>query len=509
MLKYLDNFIDRITMYRLVLYYLLGLCAVALIFSAFGLLQFSPLALLASIVLMMAVAWLSNVIFAKVFEAPTNVESIYITVLILALIISPSTAVTFPSFFLLASWAAILAMASKYILAIGKKHLFNPVAISVALLALFLNQSATWWVGTAIMMPFVLIGGLIVVRKLRRFDLVLAFLVSAMVTILAFSLAKGSNLWSTFSLTMLNVPILFFAFVMLTEPLTTPPTRLGRVAYGALVGFLFAPAIHIGTFYSTPELALVVGNIFSYVISPKTKLILKLKEKITAADGVTDFVFSADRDFPFRPGQYLEWTLAHEAPDSRGNRRYFTIASAPSEDAVRLGVKFYDQPSSFKKRLASLSIGETIVASQLAGEFVLPADRTQKLVFIAGGIGVTPFRSMIAQMLKRQDRRDVVLFYSNKTEGEIAYRSLFDQAALELGLKVVYTLSELAQIAPTWTGVRGMIDATLIAKQVPDFQDRIFYLSGPHGMVTAFENTLRKMGVPRRQIKTDFFPGLA
>jgi len=359
------------------------------------------------------------------------------------------------------------------------------------------------------MMPFVVAGGLLVVRKIRRFDLVVSFLIATILTILGFSLLKGSNFITVAGKVLFYSNLLFFAFVMLTEPLTTPPTKTLRIFYGSLVGFLFAPQIHIGFIYSTPELALLIGNIFSYLVSPKGKHILKLREKMLIAPDIYDLSFNVDRKFVFQPGQYLEWTLGHKHPDNRGNRRYFTIASSPTEEELRLGVKFYPDSSSFKKSLASMGIESEIVASQLAGDFVLPRYKQQKLVFIAGGIGITPFRSMIKYLIDRNEKRPIIIFYSNKIASDIVYEDVFNEAYEKLGIKTVYTLTDTEFIPGNWRGQKGYITEQMIVKEVPDYKERLFYISGPHSMVAAFEKVLRNIGIAKRQIKTDFFPGFA
>src|SRR5262249_13993867 len=155
------------------------------------------------------------------------------------------------------------------ILAIGRKHLFNPAAFAVALTYVTVNQSASWWVGSGPMLPLVLLGGGLVVRKLRRFDLVLSFLAAAAGASLAISLWTGQDLFAQLQSLLLYSPLIFFAAIIVTEPLTTPPTRPLRVAYGALVGFLFSPQVHFGPLYFTPELAVLAGNVFSYLVSPK------------------------------------------------------------------------------------------------------------------------------------------------------------------------------------------------------------------------------------------------
>src|SRR5512146_3076957 len=128
MMTKIASFLDGITMYRLVLYVLLGLIASAIFLASFRLLPFAPLSLLASTVFLVIMCWAMNTILAYVFEIPANLESAYITALILALIIDPAQS---PNTFQFLGWAAILAMSSKYLLALNNKHLFNPAAIAV------------------------------------------------------------------------------------------------------------------------------------------------------------------------------------------------------------------------------------------------------------------------------------------------------------------------------------------------------------------------------------------
>ncbi len=505
MISYIDSVLNKITMYRLVLYYVVLLLVSAFILGFFGVVPVNPLHLLFSVWVILGVSLITNFLFVSVFRAHANIESVYITAGIMALIITPvaPTDMAGVGFLVMVS---IWAMASKFIFAIGKKHIFNPVAIAVVLGAVLLHQPATWWVGGNVaLLPIVLLGGILIVRKIRRTEMVFTFLLVGFATV-ALTSPAGSQ-WSSLGQTFTTSAIFFLAFAMLTEPLTTPPTTGLQMIYGAIVGFLFAPAIHIGSFYFTPELGLLVGNVFAYVVSPKGRHMLTLVRIEEKARQVYNFVFTPDRSFSFRPGQYLEWTLGHRHPDSRGNRRYFTIASAPSDKEIHLGVKFYEPPSTFKKTLASMKVGDSIAASHLAGSFTLPKNTHKKLVFIAGGIGVTPFRSMVQEMLHTQQKRDVVMFYANNTYEDIAYKELFDRAEKELGIKMIHILSKEERQFPNI--VYGMLDAALIEKEVPDFKQRVFYISGPPGMVNAFKKVLTQMGVPRRNIKSDFFPGFA
>jgi ferredoxin-NADP reductase len=400
-------------------------------------------------------------------------------------------------------------MASKYVLAIRRKHLFNPAAVAVALTALTLNQAASWWVGALPMMPFVLVGGLLIARKLARFDLIVSSVGAAFAVTLGASLANGTGLLAATGRLLAETPLLFFAFVMLTEPLTTPPVRTRRVVYGAVVGCLFASPLHVGQVFVTPELALLIGNVFSFLMSPKARYLLRLEARTQLAPDIYDFRFTSDRRLRFRPGQYLEWTLGHSRPDSRGNRRYFTIASSADERDVRIGVKCHPAASSFKRSLLAMRPGNEIVASQLAGEFVLPANRREKLVFMAGGIGITPFRSMIRHLLDHNEERRITVLYSNRTAPEIVYTDVLEEARNRLGIKTVYTLTDPKSVPPDWEGGTGRVDAEMIASTVPDYHERTFYLSGPRSLVVGFEEVLRNIGIPKSRIKTDFFPGFA
>ncbi len=513
-LKPIDYFLNRITMYRLVLYVLIALLIIAGIFGYFDLLPYKPMDILFSSVFLMVTCWLLNKFFAFMFDVPTNIESVYITALILALIISPIQGLGDKNFFAIAVWASVWAIASKFIFAINKKHIFNPAAFGVVVTDLFLGLSASWWIGTGIMMPFVAALGLLVVKKIRRFDLVISFLVTAILLIFGNSIYHHSDLIQTAKTVIFDLPIFFLAFIMLTEPATTPPTRSLRVIYGVIVGILNAPFIVVAGIFSTPELALVVGNIFSYLVSPKYKMTLTFKRREQVARDTYDFVFEKDRKFNFKPGQYLEWTLAHGekdnlGADNRGIRRYFTIASSPTETEIRIGVKFYPEPSSFKNALLNMKTGDKIVASQLSGDFVMPKDKKQKLVFIAGGIGVTPFRSMVKYLIDNGETRDVSIMYSNRELADIAYTKLFDEAYEKLDIKTFYTLTEKEKVPVNWRGNIGYFDSNFIKREIPDYKNCLFYLSGPQSLVLAFEDTLGKMGINRSRIKTDYFPGFA
>lgn len=502
-MKIIDKFLNSITMYRLLLYGLSILALYAFVASLLGGISFSLLSLIGSLIVLLFVSFGSNVLISKLFGAPTNVESSWITAFILFFILQPAT--TLNSFLILAA-AAFIAMASKYVFAIGKKHIFNPAAIAAVILGLLGNGSVIWWVGSLVMAPIVLILGLLLVRKIKRFPLFLSFVAVSLIA-MQYSFHSVGTPVEILKLAFTSFPLIFFASVMLTEPLTAPATKRLQVAYGVIVALLFSIPFHFGPLYSTPEVALVIGNIFAYIVSPKRKYILTLVRKNQLSSLIHEFVFATDYKVDFLPGQYFEWTLPHENPDTRGNRRYFTIASSPTEPELHLGVRIQDGGSSFKKKLLTLKEGDQLMAGSLSGEFTLPKDTNAKLVFIAGGIGVTPFRSMVKYLIDMKEKREVTLFYACANENDFVYTDLFNQAATEIGLNTVRVVTDTSKVTEAWKGKTGFITKDLIAAEVPDFLTRLYYLSGPDAMVQNYKKMLLSSGVPRANIKTDYFPG--
>lgn len=499
MLKMIDDFLNKTTMYRLLIYYLGGLLVLALVLSLFGNLNFTPFELLVSTAILLAANLSINAVFAYIFKVPANQESAIITSLILALIMTPKLGLYDITFLLAASG---LAMASKYLLTVGDMHIFNPAAVALVLTALGPQQSASWWVGTANMLPLVMIGGLLVMRKIRREWMVAIYLVVGLLTTVLLSQNAGQSLQEA----VFTSSLFFLGFVMLTEPLTSPGTRGKQLVYAALVGFLAAPQVHIGSFYTSPELALVVGNFLTFLVDRRVRIFPELIGRKQVSNNTADFIFRSDRKLKYRPGQYMEWTLAHNDVDNRGIRRYFTLASSPTERDIRLGVKFYNPSSTYKQAMLNMTGDDQVVAAHVVGDFTLPRSKSKKLVFIAGGIGVTPFRSMIKYLIDKNERRDITLIYAADSANDVAYRDIFEQARAQLGAKVIYVYTK-PNAALDANSRAGYIDATIIRDLVPDAAKRSFYISGSHSMVQAVKAALWQSGAKRRKVKVDYFPG--
>lgn len=504
-MKYIDDVIDRITMYRLLLYYLIFILCAAMFCGAVGWISYSPYSIAISATLFVGICYVVNYVFAKIYNAPTNSESSILTGLILALIVSPVVA---PKDLTFVAAAAGLAIASKYILAIHNKHIFNPAAIAVVLTAFGPQESASWWVGATILAPIVIIGGLLIVKKIRRSSMVYTFLAVALTSTGFFAFLTHRDILLTFQNTLLHSSLFFLAFIMLTEPWTSPTTRTKRYIYAAVVGIFFAPGLHIGTIYSTPEIALVIGNVIAFVMSPLVKTKLSIGKRRFYGQDTEDIELIPERKFTYRPGQYIEMTLPHSGVDGRGVRRYFTLASSPTENTLRLGIRYYDHGSSFKKSLKSLSGDTPISIGQLGGDFVLPKNTQQKLAFIAGGIGITPFRSMVKYLSDTNDMRSVKLLYGERSASDIAYSSVFEEARRKVAVDTTYVTAAPANIASNFVRT-GRIDENVIKTQIPDYAERVFYVSGPQPMVRSIKNSLLELGVPSHRIKLDYFSGYA
>lgn len=232
-------------------------------------------------------------------------------------------------------------------------------------------------------------------------------------------------------------------------------------------------------------------------------MLLTLTTRHREAETFESFHFEPERPLTFEAGQYLRYTLQHREPDNRGVSRFFTIASAPAEGFVLLATRFSTPGSSFKRALSSLGEGAVVEAAGPFGQFVY-ADREGPAVFVAGGIGITPFRSILVDLASRPRAAEITLLYANRTP-DIPFRRVFDDLATrQPALKVAYTVS---QPDPEWRGSVGRIDEGFIREHAPLTRDPLFYVAGPKAMVEATAETLRTIGVAAASIKRDFFPG--
>lgn len=495
-------------MYQVVTYYLLFLIAYAIIWSLTN--QATDFAyqvaffLATSSALGLAFNWLVK----RYSKFHPTTQSSLITVLILTLIIGPLPVGT--NSLLVVAVAVIGALASKLLLTWRGRHVFNPAAVGTVASGLLVAEPASWWVSLPSLWWVTLIGGLLILVKLKRWNITLIFLLAYL------ALRLGTSQLPDYSYHFVSryldaiftySPLVFFGSVMLIEPMTVPGTKRWQLVYALLVAVAlrYYPQYTHSLPVDAAILALLTGNLFAALTRRDSKQFLKLKSTRQIAKDAWEFNFLKNPKFSFQAGQYLHWHLPHRHPDSRGEKRDFTIASAPEEPVIRLITRLVSKSSSFKSELKKLKVGDSLNASQVDGSFTLPAATEDRLLWLAGGIGVTPFLSMTNHLLATGQKRDIVLLYAAQAPEDLIYREQF-QKAESLGLKTHYVVEKKSE-SKGWKGETGQIDEELIKKLVPDYRDRTVYISGPKPMVEAFEKKLIDMHVARGRLKTDDFPG--
>jgi ferredoxin-NADP reductase len=226
----------------------------------------------------------------------------------------------------------------------------------------------------------------------------------------------------------------------------------------------------------------------------KAAMVLTLVDKKQETTDTVSFQFNCNELKTWKAGQYLHYTLEHDNADSRAKERYFTISSAPFEDRIMLTTRFARKSSTFKKALKELAVGGIIEAAGLEGDFVVEDGNNQQ-VFIAGGIGVTPYRSILLDLDHRKLPINVLLLYANRDDNFVFQKELDALAMKHPHFKIRYFVEP------------RRIDEPVILEAVCDVKKPIFYVSGPEPMVGAFKKMFTGMGVPKGRLKTDYFPG--
>ncbi|TKV61554.1 FAD-dependent oxidoreductase [Nakamurella flava] len=500
----LDRLLGRVTMYRLVVLGLAALVVLSFVLSLTGAIFYTPAALALTLAVLVVVTLASGRLYGALFGVTPHTESALVTAGLLYFLLWPSTE---PLKLLAIALAAFAASASKYLVAWRGRHILNPAAAGVLLVTLLGLTGGVWWVATEPLLYLVAPLVLLIAYRTGKLPVVALFIVVAGALTVVFSMSGGTDLAGALQYAFVASPIVFLGGFMLTEPLTLPPTRGQQLAVAALVGVLVAlptlVSLHVGLLSLTPETALLVGNVVAFALARRRGLSLTLSGRRSFGPTTTEFVFTPDHPVRYRPGQWLELTLPHRKVDSRGSRRVFSIASAtPDGSSVAVGIKLPPgHTSSFKRALGDLPVGTHLRATTVAGEFTLPTDRSQPLLLVAGGIGITPYLTQLAECV--QQGRDVVLAYGVTDPDEIPYRD----DLVDLGVPVVLAAPRVASVdlPDGWVPVEGFLTADTLREHVPDVDRRVAYVSGPPVMVNALSATLRQLGA--RKVRTDAFVG--
>ncbi len=488
-----DALTGRVSMYRLATITLAIVLAQAVLFGFLDVIGPDGYAILGTLGVVMVATLGANEVAARLARVVPHRESSVITALIVTCIVQPS--LTTPGL-IAAAGAGVLAALSKYLIVWRGRHLLNPAATGVliaGIIGYYVGQGVGfWWVATPALLPAVAVGALLLLDRTRRLDVGLIFIGLTIVIIGIRLVATGTAPLGAVTTVLQLFPVVFLAGFMLSEPLTLPPRRWQQWLTAAVVAVAFSVPFGFGPIYTSPELALVVGNIVAFAVSRRGGFSVRLVDRAPLSELATEYRFAPSRPLRFEAGQYLELHLPHSA-DIRGTRRTFSIASAPeravaAEPLVAIGMRTPEGGSSFKAALATLEPGTPIRATQVAGDFVLPRDPGIPLVMVAGGIGITPFASQLASLTERGEQRDIVMVVVSSNPGEVLYREAIEAAG-----------ARLVELAP------DQLTPDALRELVPDLAARRGFVSGAPAIVAAARTALRRAGV--RRVRTDYFAG--
>lgn len=223
--------------------------------------------------------------------------------------------------------------------------------------------------------------------------------------------------------------------------------------------------------------------------------------KQAEAGTIYSFYFKPDRPLRYTAGQFTELTIQHEQPDDRGVRRWFTLSSSPTDTLLRITTRIEKtKRSTFKSALYNLEPGTEVQMADPMGDFVLPKIIQTPLIFVAGGIGITPFHSILSWLTEVNETRPIKLLYAVRTEDEIIFQDTFKKAGIHATIVV-------SQPSSAWGGERGRLSAELITGIEQPTEDTLIYVSGPEPLVESLESDFKKVGLRANQFVGDFFPG--
>jgi ferredoxin-NADP reductase len=233
----------------------------------------------------------------------------------------------------------------------------------------------------------------------------------------------------------------------------------------------------------------------------------KLRGRRPVADGTMAFEFEKPADWTFDAGQFIDMTLLKPGEtDAEGNTRGFSIASAPFEDTLMIATRMRD--TAFKRVLKTLPLGSEVKIEGPFGDLRLHNNAARPAVIVSGGIGITPFRSILMQAVNDKRPHRIVFFYANRRPEDAVF--LEDMRALareSATFTFVPTMTEMDKSHLPWDGERGRIDQQMLTKYLAGVTSAIYYVTGPPGMVKGLRTVLKATGVDSDDIRTEEFTG--
>ncbi|HEY7676949.1 MAG TPA: FAD-dependent oxidoreductase [Candidatus Methylomirabilis sp.] len=234
---------------------------------------------------------------------------------------------------------------------------------------------------------------------------------------------------------------------------------------------------------------------------------VRLKSRAEVAEGTMAFHFEKPSDFAFTAGQFVNLSLVDPPEtDDEGDDRTFSIASAPSEPELVCATRMRD--TAFKRVLKAAPMGTAVMVAGASGRMVLHDDPGRPAAFLAGGIGITPFRSIIVQAARDRAPHRLFLFYSNRRPEDAAY--LDELQGLQRAndnYRFIGTMTDMAKSRRPWAGETGYINGDMLARHLGSLTGPIYYIVGPPPLVDAMRKMLADAGVPGTDIRIEKFAG--
>jgi ferredoxin-NADP reductase len=233
----------------------------------------------------------------------------------------------------------------------------------------------------------------------------------------------------------------------------------------------------------------------------------RLVRRETVAEGTMAFCFSKPSGFRHQAGQSLVMTLiTPPETDSEGDARTFTIASAPHEAELMIATRMRD--TAFKRVLKTAPLGTTVRIDGPDGEMVLHEDAARPAVFLAGGIGITPFLAMARHAANERLPHCLYLFYSNRRPEDAAFLAeLQKMERLNPNYRLIATMAEPEKSAQRWTGETGFIRREMLERHLADVTSPMYYFAGPPAMNMAMQKMLEDIGITEQAMRSEEFYG--
>ena len=231
---------------------------------------------------------------------------------------------------------------------------------------------------------------------------------------------------------------------------------------------------------------------------------IRLAARVRVAEGTMAFHFARPQGFSFKAGQAIDVVL--DDPGGGTFRHAFSLVSAPFEDELVVATRMRD--TAYKRALGALGIGGAARLDGPFGSLTLHNDRARAAVFIAGGIGITPFVSILRQAAHDRREQPLALLYSNRRPEDAAFlEELQGLASTHRHLRLVATMTESARSGVRWEGETRPIGEELVKRAAKDLPHPVFYVAGPPGMVVAARRALAAAGIDDDDVRSEEFHG--